>query len=406
LDPGPDASFCYPAASLLKTRTRFSRRAGLTRDAEFIARLAAGLAQSGGKLEDAFWEQSLVKELDRLLKAGNEETLNSALDHLWSSNLRAHDELADLVEARCEIGSVSVEGQRFDALLITVPILAWSRYGIASGAISREVLAGIRAQLCGHVLAADTRLAIADYLFSPDQLPRGFVETAALAAKLHAAAAKQEDLKIDVKRLPETVQFLSDLRYVLCAVAIEPGKPVFRWQEEGGTREAALAQWRAQGGPNLHSMMSGSALELLLPDAYFAACRQAEQQARPYSLRASVTFLQTVLDATAGQLRAVVAPYYDQHLEEYRIGFTWGDKTDVVHGVVWPMLGADEDKDAMGTIEALLRECGITSVTVLDHRLPLEFCDECGVPLYPNSEGESVHAELPEDETSAPARLH
>jgi hypothetical protein len=26
--------------------------------------------------------------------------------------------------------------------------------------------------------------------------------------------------------------------------------------------------------------------------------------------------------------------------------------------------------------------------------------------LYPNSDGESVHAELPEDESSTPARLH
>ncbi len=387
-------------------RTRFTRRAGLSRDAERLTRLAAGLALSGGRLEDAYWENSLTAELDRLLHAGSEEALNSALDHLWSSNLRAHDELADLVEARCEIGSAAAGGETLDTLLITAPVLAWSRYGIASGVIGREVLAGIRAQLHGHVLAADVRLSIADYLFSPDQLPRGFVETAALAARLRAAAAKNEDLKIDGKKLPETVQFLSDLRYVVCGVAVTPGKPMFRWQEDDNSRDTALLQWRAQGGPNLHSMLSGCALELLLPDAYFAACRQAEQQARPYSLRASITFLQTVFNVGAGQLRAVVAPYYDQHLEEYRIGFTWGDHAEVVHGVVWPMLGADEDKDGVTVIENLLRECGVTSVTVLDHRLPLEFCDDCGVPLYPNAEGESVHAELPEDEGSAPARLH
>jgi hypothetical protein len=390
----------------LKKRTRFSRRAGLARDAEHICRLAQGLATSGGKLEDAFWEQALGRELERLLKGDGEDTLNSALDHLWSSNQQAHDELADLVEAHCEVGKVEARGITLDALLVTVPVLAWSRYGITSGTMSRDVLAGIRSQLHGHVLAADTNLAIADYLFSPDQLPRGFVETAALAAKLHVAAGKNEDFKVDGKRLPETVQFLSDLRYVLCAVAVEPGKPMFRWQEDEATREAALTQWRAQGGPNLHAMLSGCALELLLPDAYFSACRQAEQQARPYSLKASVTFLQTVLNVAAGQLSAVVAPYYDQHLEEYRIGFTWGDRSDVVHGVVWPMLGADDDKDAVGVIETLLRESGITSVTVHDHRMPLEFCDECGVPLYPNADGESVHAELPEDENSTPARLH
>jgi hypothetical protein len=385
-------------------RTRHARRAGLSRDAESLVRYAAGLARSGGRLEDAFWETRLAAQIDRLLRTDNEEALNTALDHLWNSNLRAHDELADLIETRCEIGSVP--GQALDALMIAAPILVWSRYGIGSGTINRDVLAGIRAQLHGHVLAADARLAIADFLYSPDQLPHGFVDTAKLAARLYASAANNEDVKIDGKKLPETVQFLSDLRYVLCGVAVEPGAPMFRWQEEDGSRETALAQWRAQGAANLHPLLSGCALELLLPDAYFSASRQAEQQARPHSLRASVTFLQTVLNVAAGQLHAVVAPYYDQHLEEYRIGFTWGDRSDVVHGVVWPILGADDDKDAVSAIEALLRECGVTSVTVLDHRLPLEFCDECGAPLYPNAEGESVHAELPEEESSAPTRLH
>ena len=42
----------------------------------------------------------------------------------------------------------------------------------------------------------------------------------------------------------------------------------------------------------------------------------------------------------------------------------------------------------------------------LDHRLPLEYCDDCGAPLYPNPDGEPVHAELPEEEASVPRHLH
>jgi hypothetical protein len=110
----------------------------------------------------------------------------------------------------------------------------------------------------------------------------------------------------------------------------------------------------------------------------------------------------------ASQLRAIVAPYYDRELEEYRIGFTRTDSGDVIHGVVWPMLDSEDDAtDTAAQIEAVLREAGVGEVLMLDHRFPLEYCDDCGAPLYPNPEGEPVHAELPEEQAeAAPRHLH
>ena len=84
------------------------------------------------------------------------------------------------------------------------------------------------------------------------------------------------------------------------------------------------------------------------------------------------------------------------------------DATDVIHGVVWPLLESeDESADTPGQIEAVLREAGVRDVLVLDQRFPMEYCDDCGAPLYPNPEGEPVHAELPEPEEEAvPRHLH
>ena len=48
--------------------------------------------------------------------------------------------------------------------------------------------------------------------------------------------------------------------------------------------------------------------------------------------------------------------------------------------------------------ETALREAGVGSVIMLDQRFPLEFCDDCGAPLYPSPEGEVAHAEMPEDQ--------
>jgi hypothetical protein len=114
-----------------------------------------------------------------------------------------------------------------------------------------------------------------------------------------------------------------------------------------------------------------------------------------------------VLNVKPQQLRAVMAPFHEERLEEYRVGFTLADSSEVVHGVVWPLLGAeDETTDCAGQIEAVLEEAGVGSVVSLEQRFPLEFCDDCGMPMYPTPEGETSHAELPEDLPQAPAHLH
>jgi hypothetical protein len=58
-------------------------------------------------------------------------------------------------------------------------------------------------------------------------------------------------------------------------------------------------------------------------------------------------------------------------------------------------------------IEAVLREAGVAHVNFLNQRFPLEYCDDCGAPLYPAPDGEAMHAELPEEQAaSAPRHLH
>ncbi len=388
-------------------RSRFARRGALNREAEQLARLAAGLAVSSSRIEDAFWEDRLAAAVDRQLRTGNEETLNLALDHLFGANGRAYDALADLIESRAESGVLGTGGGEFDVALFAAPLLAWSRFTIPSGSLTAGTLAVARTQLQAHVLASGTKFALADFLFSPDQLPRGFVETYRLANQLAKAASEGRDAHIDPRQLPETTRFISDTRYLIGAVATPRGQALFRWQEEDGSREQAATQWAAQGGAALQPLFTGCALEPLLPDAFHAACRNADQGLRIYALRAAVAFLQTVLNVRPQQLRAVVAPFHEERLEEYRIGFTQADASQVVHGVVWPLLGAeDETSDCVNQIEAVLEEAGVGSVITLEHRFPLEFCDDCGMPMYPTPEGETSHAELPEDLPQAPAHLH
>ncbi|WP_068805189.1 DUF2863 family protein [Thauera phenolivorans] len=387
-------------------RTRLKRRGGLARNAEHLAWLATGLAASGSRIEDRYWDLRLAAAIDLALEEHDEEGINAALDHLFSVDARAYDELADAVESRAE--SAAGASQEFDTLLLAAPVLAWSRYRIPANAIPAAVLANLRVHLQAHVLASGARLAIADFLFSPDQLPQGYCDTADFARALVGAAIGQKNLPIETEGLPETTQFLSDTRYLLAAVAVPRGEAIFRWQEKDGSRDDALAQWRQQGGACLAPLLPGCATDLVLPEAYFSASRAAEKASRPYSVRASVAFLGTALETPAANLRATIAPFWDRDLEEYRIGLSVRGSEQVVHGIVWPLLGDETDNsDCVTEIETVLRQSGVTDIVNLSHRFPLEYCEDCGVPLYPSPEGEVVHAEMPEEQAEQmPRHLH
>ena len=378
-------------------RTRFGSRDRLSRDAAELQRLATGLSESGGKLEDAYWESQLAETVDGLLKNGAEDDINIALDRLFEANPRAHDELADMVESRAETHQVEFQGQAFDVLLFAAPVLAWSRFSIPASSLPKSTLQTLTVQLGAHVFGADARLALADYLFSPDQLPRSFCDTWQLTRELGEAALAGRALAVDSSQMPETNRFLSDVRYLIGAVALPRGQALFRWNEKDGSKENSLKEWLKQGSPNLEPLLTGCAWEPLLPDAYHAACRNADRLSRGYSVKASIAFLQTTLGLMPADIRAVVGPCYDRRMEEYRVGLGPKNADNIYHGIVWPLLGAeDENADVAGEIEAALRETGVKDVIFLDHRFPMEFCDDCGVPMFPNVEGELVHAEMPE----------
>ena len=389
-------------------RNRLSSRKRISADATELGRLATGLADSGGKLEEVFWEKQLVELVEKLLQDSAEDDLNASLDRLFDSNAAAHDALADTVEACAESCVMTHQGRDYDILLFNVPILAWSRFSIPNGTIPKSTLGMLKTHLGAHVFSANAQLTLTDYLYSPDQLPRTFVDTWQLMRDLGGAALCNSALKLDLETMPETNQFLSDTRYLLGAIAVPRGMPLFRWNEtDGCTRESALKEWVKQGAPCLEPLLTGSAFQTLLADSYHSACRMGDMASRPYSLRASVAFLQTTLGKPAEAFRAVIGGFHDKRLEEYRIAFGPRDSDAIFHGVIWPLLGSeDETTEVAGEVEALLRESGIKEIIIHEQQFPFEFCDDCGAPLYPNAEGDTVHAELPEQQNAPSQTLH
>lgn len=404
----------------------------LSADSQRMVSLAQGLAQAASRVEERTWEHSLDSIILKALKGGHQETIDAALEHLFRTDLNAYDALMESVEAGSESCVIEHEGVQYQALLIAAPILAWTRFSIASGAIAEDMRTTLTAHLHGHLLATDTRLVMAPTLFAIDQLPRTHAETYSLTQRMAQAAIKGAPLRA-LSNAPETAPFLADTRYLLAAVAAPVGAPMFTWQETLNTadRSRALAQWRAQAMPNIASLLPGCGVELLVPEAYYVACREADKHIRPASIRAAVHFLTHTLGVEATGLRAIIGGFSEDTVEgrvdEYRIGFTLRQNPEVIYGVVWPLYGReDEEEPAAASFEALttpevldtemrtpleeivalLRACGITHIKRHTETFPMEFCDDCGAPLYPDPDAELVHAEMPEDAPAGTGHFH
>ena len=93
-----------------------SRRGRASREADLLIQLAEGLALSGSRAEDRFWEHRLDQEIDTLLEQGDEGSLNAALDRLADRESRAYEELADAIEGRVEHSTVSASDGPRDLL--------------------------------------------------------------------------------------------------------------------------------------------------------------------------------------------------------------------------------------------------------------------------------------------------
>ncbi len=390
----------------------------LSRDGERLVAFAQSLSASGSRIEDAWWEGLLARDIDRLLEHGADAAIEGALDHLDATLPAAFDALIEVVETHAETATIESGGETWQVLLVAAPILAWSKYAIPSGPIKADAATTLETQLRAHCAASTGRVALAPYLYSIDQLPRDFTDVHALARSLGHRALGREERKAAGKRMPETAALLADTRYLLAAFVAKPGDALFRWQEEpdargserrDNSREQSLERWRDQGLPTLSTLMPGCVLDLLIPDGYHVASRDSDREIRPYAIRAAIAFLEGALDVKPADLRAVVAGFGHERAEEYRIGFTLARNPDVVHGVVWPLFGREEGPEAGGPEEqlsALLRGNGVTEIVVLEQGFPLEFCDDCGAPLYADPVGDLVHAELPEETEAPRAHLH
>ena len=390
-------------------RTRVSSRTRQSADAQTLGKLARRLSESGSRLEEQLWQRRLIELINDRLGRRNDDAVEAALEDLARSSQPAYDDLADLAESCAETTVIDIDGKPHDALLVALPLLAWSRYRLPTTTLVPAVCDALRAHLSGHLLARDARVALADYLFSIDQLPEAFADVRRQIEQLGDAVAEGLTLHVDAKKLREPVAMLADTRYVLIAVAAAQGAPLFHWQESGvdpDSKIGALSAFSEQVAAVLQPVLTGCRFRVLPPSAFHSALRSADRELREFSLEAAVSYLKLAYDFAPGALTATYGVFEDASGStggEVRIGLAKAmDDDDVIEGVVWPLLG-DDDEQTMEDVDKALRALQLNKVIAHAHRFPLEFCDDCGAPMFPNAAGHVVHAEPPEEAEDRPA---
>ena len=378
------------------------------------------LASSGSKLEDSYWEKRIFERLNRLLLNQNQTVLEAALDQTFKSQTPAFEILADSIETAAESLSYDHHGQIYDVLLLAIPVIAQTRYTIPSGPIRTPLVAEVVEYLKELIIAQEANLSIVPWLYSIDQIPQSHSQTRLLLEKMAKSAIEQTDVVYELKGMPETIPVLADPRFILCTVAVPQGQPLFVWQEEETLkieRNIALRRWQVAMSSVLAELLPGCEYEVLLPDAFFTNCREADKKVRPLSLTAAVNYLGSTLSVTPAEISCVIAPFGHEMTDEFRISFAIKGHPEIIYGVVWPLYDREsvsvEDLEdgggANSTMELIsdtLHTAGVGDIFKHAMLFTPEMCEDCGVPLFPNRSAEVVHAEMPADTPAQQLLFH
>jgi Protein of unknown function (DUF2863) len=396
-------------------RPPYGSRPRLSKEMAQLSWLAIGLAQAGSRLERTHWRNRLEHLVQQLLSTGDDEALNSVLNRLSESEPIAHDALIDTIESSVESSQQLIQGIEQDVLLIACPILAWSRYAIPVPILGTKEQSTIETLLKATVLTRHANVALLGMLVGPDQIPREYSELWQLTRTIAASMTTGLSAPLHNQASEVTNRFLSDTRYLIAVVSVPHNEAIFRWQEpytfgtarQMNARSEILTIWSQEFLKIIEPMLAGCKLTTMLPDAFHAACISADRASRSYSIESSVQFLNEVLNLPPEKQRAVIGPFYAPKLEEYRIGFGPRNQDVLFHGVVWPLLGIEDDQvDMAAEIEQVLQASGVTDIVVHNCRFPMEYCEDCSSPMYANSEGELVHLEPPESAATETNILH
>ena len=112
----------------------------LSAESQRLVSISQAIVQAGSRVEERTWERNLDSQLQKLLKTNHQDSIDAALNTLFKGELAVYDVLMDAVEAVSESSTMTEQNAdgtetTWQALLVAAPVLAWTRFSIASGTI-------------------------------------------------------------------------------------------------------------------------------------------------------------------------------------------------------------------------------------------------------------------------------
>lgn len=381
--------------------------------------LCLALKQSGCIVEDRYWENLIQTMILDIFRQNRKKTVERLLDHLSDNDSETHDILLEHAETLSESCEWTNDGVSYDCVFVAIPVIAWTRFEIPLPMLDAATQDTLASHLKQHIAASGVRMAIHPQLLSVDQMPRSFTGVfqwmRAITGKVFGSAVRSS---VPVDDQPEEMQLMSDSRFVLAAFCSPKGQAVFRWQQADNgfseQRQICLENWRAATTPLFQKLLPACGIELMLPDAFYIANRQADKRIRFAAITAATQWLQTIFDTTPDAFRATVGLYQDSVMREIRIGFTLLQSHEVVYGCLWPVF-PDEIEDPqlesisdfaqLDTLLEHLQNNGIRHITCLKEVLDGS-SDVSDEPLFPNPAGELMPVMMPDASEDPIGRFH
>lgn len=370
----------------------------LTEESRELLNLAYRASDSTSNVEDRLVAEKIEALCSALLSRGIDSDIEAALSLLKAEEGTQYDDLLALAEG-CAEYYADKDGAH---LLVLIPVLAWSRYKIAFGKMPQEVSCEIAKLYKSHFASPKAHVSIGNSLIAAEHIPERLTEVRSLLSRL--VKPKKDASVVDISYLltADPTDEFSDVRYVALGVSAETATDLFdAFSSERIEFARKLMDFSLKARAVLREFMTGSMLEVQAPAAFFTAWRQAVASERLFSLKALVKYV-CIEKIRPEKLIATTAIFSNlsennaaEPQPEVRIGISFTfDANRIVAGVVWPCEPA-ELEIAQGFAKEVLTLEGIKTVVAHDQLFPLEWCEQCGAPLYANPEGNVTHVEKP-----------
>ncbi len=366
---------------------------------ERLLALAYRTSDSTSNVEDRILDKHIEDFCNEALAKGDDSDIEAALAVLKTEEGGNYDDLLSIAEGAAEF----YRDKNGVHLLVLVPILAWSRYGIAVGRMPEAIAKRIADLYKTYFAGADARVTVGNTLISAEHIPERLVSVRHLLTVLSKPKTHGSVVDTTFLLTASPADEFSDARYVPLAVSATNEVMLFTPATKARIARARdFMDFALKVREELRCFMLGSFIEVQYPSAFFSAWRQAAVAERLFSLKALVSYVcvgktkPEDLVATTAIFSIVSEGSSRETQPEIRIGISlFLAPEKIISGIVWPC-DANELEIAQSFAGEVLTMQGVQTVVAHSQLFPMEWCEQCGAPLYANPDGLVVHAERPD----------